>query len=187
MVNMTLRQNIDQVITEIDQNPSLKSAPLSTIGDMLRRAVEQSAPQALTTLEELDSEAAGSALGLLTPDNTGMVIHWDRRDGKNIWAQPGVGGVYTSEELLEDVDDSYAGGFVVIPRPDTPGESPAPAPLSPLVTPCHGQPLWVSTRSESCFGGYESTEVVDDISCDAPGCLNTWNPDGTVLYVTPVV
>lgn len=63
--------------------------------------------------------------------------------------------------------------------------SPEPAPLPALVTPCHGRPLWVSTRSESCFGGYGSTEVVDDISCDEPGCLNTWDRDGTVLYHFP--
>lgn len=185
---MTLRQDIEQIVAELDENPSLKAAPIAAVGTMLRRALAKDTPAVLTTLEDLDSEEAAKALGLLTPDNTGMVVHWDRVNGKNIWARPGVGRVYTSAELLEDTDETYAGGFVVVPRPPAPNDAVLEhAPLPALVTPCHGTPLWVSTRSEGCFGGYESTEVVDDISCDAPGCLNTWNPDGTVAYETPVL
>lgn len=62
----------------------------------------------------------------------------------------------------------------------------APATLPAFVTPCHGAPLYISVRHEAGFGGYGSTEVVDEISCDAPGCPSTWNPDGTVSYAAPV-
>lgn len=187
MQPMTLREQIEQIVAEFDEDLFLAGAPISTAVDMLRNALAKEAPRVLTTVEELDSEEAAKVLGLMTPDNTEMFVYWDRADGRNTWVRPGVAGACSSEDLLADTDDSYPGGFTVVPRPDAPGESAlAPAPLPALVTPCHGRPLWVSTRSESYFGGYGSTEVVDDISCDAPGCLNTWDRDGTLLYQTPV-
>lgn len=181
---MTLRQDIEQIVAELDENPALGA----TAGSMLRFALAKDAPPVFTTVEELESEEAAKVLGLIAPDNTGLVVHWDRVNDKNIWVRPGVGGVCTSAELLENTDETYPGGFLIVPRPPAPNDPvPERAPLPALVTPCHGTPLWVSTRSEGCFGGYESTEVVDEISCDAPRCLNTWNPDGTVAYETPVV
>jgi hypothetical protein len=187
MQPMTLRQRIEKIVTELDEDFFLAGAPISTVASMLRAALAQDAPRVFTTVEELDSEEAAKVLGLMAPDNTGLVVHWYRVRDRNMWVRPGVAGVCSSDDLLADTDDSYPGGFTVVPRPDAPGESAlAPAPLPALVTPCHGSPLWVSTRSESYFGGYGSTEVVDDISCDAPGCLNTWDRDGTLLYQTPV-
>lgn len=59
--------------------------------------------------------------------------------------------------------------------------NPAPerAALPALVTPCHGAPLSISTAWES--SGFDTFNVVDEVVCPAEGCLNSWNPDGTVL------
>jgi hypothetical protein len=45
--------------------------------------------------------------------------------------------------------------------------------------PCHGEPLTISTAWES--PGFDTYNVVDEITCPAKDCLNSWKPDGTVL------
>lgn len=132
---MTLRQRIEQIGTELDEDLFLAGAPISTVAGMLRAALAQDASRVFTTVEELDSEEVSK---VLRPDQS---------------------------------------------APD----ATAPAKVPDFVTPCHGERLWISTRSEGCFGGYESTEVVDEITCGAPGCLNTWDPDGTLTYQTPAL
>lgn len=188
MQPMTFRQQIEQIVAQLDEDLFLAGAPISTVVGMLRAALDKDAPRVFATAEELDSEEAAKVLGLMAPDNTGLVVHWDRVRNRNIWVRPGVGGTYTSEELLEDTDNSYGGGFTEVLRPDQPAaDAPAPAKVPDFVTPCHGERLWISTRSEGCFGGYGSTEIVDEISCGAPGCLNTWDPDGTLTYQNPTL
>lgn len=51
--------------------------------------------------------------------------------------------------------------------------------MSALTTPCHGAKLLVITRSE---GSYQTRDVPDEIMCEAHGCTNSWNADGTVSY-----
>lgn len=50
-----------------------------------------------------------------------------------------------------------------------------------LVTPCHGAPLSVYTSSTG-GSGYQTYEEPSEIVCTAPGCVNSWNPDGTVDF-----
>ena len=66
--------------------------------------------------------------------------------------------------------------------PETPQAAPTPdrAALPALVTPCHGAPLSISTAWES--SGFDTYNVVDEVVCPAEGCLNSWNPDGTVQH-----
>lgn len=45
-----------------------------------------------------------------------------------------------------------------------------------IVTPCHGRPLIVLTTYS---GGYLGSDVPHEIICDAEGCYNTWQADGT--------
>lgn len=45
-----------------------------------------------------------------------------------------------------------------------------------IVTPCHGMPIHLS------YNYVAGEPEVDEISCQASGCYNMWNPDGTVGY-----
>lgn len=49
-----------------------------------------------------------------------------------------------------------------------------------IVTPCHQVPLSITTRTEG--HAYMTYEVPDEVYCNASGCYNTWNADGTVSY-----
>lgn len=82
----------------------------------------------------------------------------------------------TAVEMLQKVLNDSA-------DKEQPTDKPAAVPA--LLTPCHGEPLDISLRSESTFGGYGTVEVIDDITCPASGCLNTWDRDGTFLYGSP--
>jgi hypothetical protein len=58
------------------------------------------------------------------------------------------------------------------PRPER-------TPLPAILTPCHGAPLSIGTTWES--SGFDAYNVVDEITCPADGCLNSWGPDGAVI------
>jgi len=50
------------------------------------------------------------------------------------------------------------------------------APTMSIVTPCHGKPLLITTRSEG--RAYMTYDVPDEILCSEPGCYNTWDATG---------
>lgn len=45
-----------------------------------------------------------------------------------------------------------------------------------LVTPCHGRPFTILTRTEG--SGHLTTDVPDEILCPADGCFNSWDANG---------
>lgn len=46
-----------------------------------------------------------------------------------------------------------------------------------ITTPCHNAPFFITTRPEG--PAYMESDVPDEIFCDADGCFNSWNADGT--------
>jgi hypothetical protein len=72
----------------------------------------------LTTVEELDSEEAASAVGLIRADGTGILGFYGRRDGQNEWAGVGSDSFFTSSELLADcANKGDEPAFTLIERP----------------------------------------------------------------------
>lgn len=57
-------------------------------------------------------------------------------------------------------------------------DTPAHAGGVPLTTPCHGEPLRIYTRDDG------QRDVPDEIACPRDRCLNSWNPDGTVIHLS---
>lgn len=95
---MTLRTEIESLIVEFDHF-AYDGAPLDVAVEKLREVLAKSAPRVLTTLEELDSEEAFTALCIM-PSGGPLRVAVSRKDGVNTWQEPGYDDEYTSAELL---------------------------------------------------------------------------------------
>ncbi|MET4143848.1 hypothetical protein [Arthrobacter sp. UYCo732] len=97
---MTLRTEIEALLAELDHF-AYRGAPLDVAVEKLQEILVKTAPRVLTTVEELDSEEASKALGLVPDDGSGMIAFYGRTpDGRNEWAATGTTDFYTSSELL---------------------------------------------------------------------------------------
>lgn len=101
MRSMTLRTEIEALLEEFEHF-AYRGAPLDVAVDKLQETLAKTAPRVLTTVEELDSEEASKAAGLLRADGSGMLGFYRRKDGENEWAGVGSDSYFTSSELIAD-------------------------------------------------------------------------------------
>jgi hypothetical protein len=131
MSSMTLRTEIEALLVEFEHF-AYRGAPLDVAVEKLREILARTETRILTTLEELNSEEARTALCLIAPDGTGIVTVYDRCNGKNTWAGPGSDYFFSSEHLLAGVVEGYKPNFIVVDGPDV--EAPAKAAPRVLTT-----------------------------------------------------